>query len=69
MSDARLTIEKLGKNRYKLAFQAESGNVTCEVSVQQPGRTDARTDQDRRADALHSAKRLVRAFCEGIPEN
>ena len=68
MSEASLSVGKAGKDRYKLAFETDTGKVVCEVSVRQSGKRDTRTEDERRIAALHAAKRLVRAFCEGIPE-
>lgn len=67
MSEAHFNMSKAGKDRYRLAFEAESGTATCEVSVRQPGGRDSRSEDEKRAAALHAAKRLVRAFHEGIP--
>ena len=67
MSEAQLNVSKAGKDRYRLAFETEAGKAICEVSVHQPGRRDARSEDEKRAAALHAAKRLVRAFHEGIP--
>ena len=67
MSEAHLNIGKAGQDRYRLAFETHGGKVICEVSVRQPGRPDRRTEEEKRVAALHAAKRLVRAFHEGIP--
>lgn len=69
MSEASLSISKAAKDHYRLSFDTESGVVTCEVSVRQPGRSDTRTNDEKRVAALHKAKRLARAFYESIHED
>jgi hypothetical protein len=67
MSEAHLNVSKAGRDRYRLAFETEAGKVICDVSVRQPNRPDNRTEEEKAAAALHTARRLVRAFYEGIP--
>ena len=67
MTEANLDISKAGNDRYRLAFKTKAGKVTCEVSVRQPGQRDRRSEREKRMAALHTAKRLVRAFHECIP--
>jgi hypothetical protein len=67
MSEAHFNMSKAGKDRYRLAFEAEGGTAICEVSVRQTGGRDNRSEDEKRVAALHAAKRLVRAFHEGIP--
>jgi hypothetical protein len=67
MSEAHFNMSKAGKDRYRLAFETEGAKAICEVSVRRPGGRDHRSEDEKRVAALHAAKRLVRAFHEGIP--
>lgn len=69
MSEANLNVSNAGKDRYRLVFKTEAGKVTCDVSVRQPGQRDRRSEREKRVAALHTAKRLVRAFHECIPQS
>jgi hypothetical protein len=63
MSDAVLIISKSSPNLYKFTFSTDNGQLVCEISVAMPkGRTDDRSDEEMKTEALGKLKFLIKSL-------
>jgi hypothetical protein len=66
MASAHLDVREIDKTHYSLAFETETGKLTCDVSLKDAAGSNKLTAEERRQAALHKAKLLTRAFHEAI---
>jgi hypothetical protein len=66
MASAHLKVREIDKTHYSLAFETDTGKLTCNVSLKDVTGSNKLTAEERRQAALHKAKLLTRAFHEAI---
>jgi len=66
MAEPRLIIKKRPRGEYEIGTYTDDGAIVARVSVREVAWPDTRTEEEKEAEALQRAKRLVRVLQEAL---
>jgi hypothetical protein len=69
MSQPRLIIKKHPRGEYEIGTFTDDGAIVARVSVRDDRLPDTRTDNEKEAEALERARRLVRALQDTLDDD
>jgi hypothetical protein len=66
MAEPRLIVKKRPRGEYEIGTYTEDGAIVARVSVRDEAGPDRRTEEEKEAEALQRAKRLVKVLQEAL---